>query len=229
MTLSWRRVGLALWVLALVWAAVLLGLHLRSAAAPPPRVLTPQQLANGFAGSTIAPVRLPPSGAPLSGGAAPAISLTGVGGPGTLAAYRGDVTLVTFVNPACQGSCYGTVAVIDDALRSLGPVRAHVAVLVVDVAGSRMPAAQLQAWWAASQLGRPGALLTGSVQAVKAVLKSYGIVVDRSKHGLVWTPALYVLNGRGQGQRLFILNANQELSEAAALRRAIRLSLPRAR
>ncbi|MGC8489934.1 MAG: hypothetical protein ACP5QO_17170, partial [Clostridia bacterium] len=92
-----------------------------------------------------------------------------------------------------------------------------------------MPASQMQTWWAASQLGRPGALLTGSAQVVKAVLKAYGIVVDTGKHGLVWTPALYVLNGRGQGERLFILNADQVSSEAAALRRAIRLSLPRAR
>lgn len=227
MTRSWRRIGMALWIVVLVWAAVLLGLHLRAGSVPKPQVLTPQQLANGFAASTIAPVRLPPSGMPLSGAAAPSIRLSGIGGPGRLSSYRGRVALVTFVDPACAGGCYGTLAIIRNTLRELGVERSQVAVVAIDVSASSTPTEALVSWWQQARIGSPGALLVGSKRELRPVLKAYGIVVASGPSGLSWTPALYVLNRTGAGERLFITNTNQEASQVTDLLRAIHLGLSR--
>jgi peroxiredoxin len=227
MTRSWRRIGMTLWIVALVWAAVLLGVHLRTGGAPRSQVLTAQQLANGFAASTIAPVRLSPSGMPLSGAAAPSIRLRGIGGPGRLSDYRGRVTLVTFVDPACTGGCYGTLAIIRNTLRELGTERSQVAVVAVDVSGSANPTEVLGSWWKQAGVGSPGALLVGSTHQLRPVLKAYGIVVAPGRSGLTWTPALYVLNRKGAGERLFITDTSQEGSQVTDLLRAIHLGLSR--
>jgi hypothetical protein len=229
MNRPWKRIGFGLWLAVLIWAAVLLGWHLRLMERPFPRVLSVQELANGFAASTIAPIRLPPAGAPLSGRRAPAIRLFGLGGPGNLGAYRGQVTLVTFVDPGCRGACEGTVSVIRQALSVLRGERPRIAVLAVSVTSSGIGRSRLLAWWEQTGIGRPGALLIGSRQQVHAVLKAYGIAVQAVRGGVQWTPALYVLNGRGQGERLFIVNPHAEASEEAALVRAIRLGLPAGR
>ncbi len=224
----WKRIGVGLWLAALIWAAVLLGIHMRGLASPP-RVLSVQELANGFAASTIAPVRLPPSGAPLSGVPAPAIRLTGIGGLGSLAAYRGKVTLVTFVEPGCHGGCEGTVSVIRQALAALREKRPQVAVLAVSVAGAGLSRSKLAAWWEKTGIGGPGALLVGSRRQIREVLKAYGITVGTVNGHLQWTPALYVLNGRGQGERLFITHSPAGSSQVMSLVRAVRLWLPSAR
>jgi len=226
MSFPWRRAGLVLWMVALVWAALLLGFAWRQAEAPEPEVLTPQQVANGFAASTVAPVRLPPAGIPLDGAPAPAIRLRGVGGPGTLAAYRGRVTLVAFVDAFCTGSCYGTVPVIRGALEALGARRSDVAVLAVNVA-ARASSAALRRWWERARFGAPGAVLSGTPGQIRAVLKAYGIVVASGRRGLTWTPALYVLDPKQRAERLFILAPNQEAMEVKAVGRAINAALSR--
>ncbi len=219
---GWRRVGLALWLAVLVWAAVLLGLHER-ATLPTPPVLSVQQVANGFAASTIAPPLSGGVGMPLHGRPAPWEPLVDMAGhPFSLAAWHGRVVVLTFINPACRTGCHDIGPVLRAAFRLLGPSAPAARVVAVDVnLGARTPAA-LRRWWAGQRLGSLGTAVTGSRRHLEALWGDYGVVVTGRGGELQYTPVLYVIDGQGREETLFVTARGPVAVQARVLAAAMR-------
>jgi cytochrome oxidase Cu insertion factor (SCO1/SenC/PrrC family) len=221
----WRRgLGYGLWLAVLVWAALLLGLHLRGAETPPPRILTVQQVVNGFAASTVAPPLTRGPGMPLDGRPAPWVPARNLAGhPVQLTTWRGRVVVLTFVNPLCGAGCSSLIPVIQDAWARVGrsDQLALVAVSVNPAAGA--PAARR--WWGGLQGQVQGTVVVGPKKALVRLWRLYGVTVEPGGTGLAYTPALYIMNRNGREDALFIVQPGLVAAQARTLAEALRRAL----
>jgi cytochrome oxidase Cu insertion factor (SCO1/SenC/PrrC family) len=221
---TWRRLGYGLWVVVLVWGALLIGFHIRQSEIPPPRVLTVQEVVNGFAVSTVAPPLTRGPGMPLDGRPAPWVRARNLAGRSVqLSAWRGRVVVLTFVNPLCGVDCSSLIPVIEGAWAEAGrPGQlALVAVSVNPTAG--LPAARH--WWAGLNGRVQGTVVVGPKTALTRLWRLYGVTVEGSGNGLAYTPALYIMNRNGREDVLFIVQQGLVATQARTLAEAIRRAL----
>lgn len=143
---------------------------------------------------------------------APAFHLTDQNGkPVSLAAYRGRVVIVTFLDPLCRNFCPLEAARLGTVVRSLPPAaRPAIVGVSVNVFGNaRHYLLQDVRKW---KLGSEYSWAVGTPKQLEAVWKHYGIgVLDQSKkiagvvvHNIVHTEAAYIVDGSGFERALFI-------------------------
>ena len=132
---------------------------------------------------------------------APEFRLAGSdGAPLTLARFHGKVVALAFGYSHCGDVCPVTLATLAQARRQLGAQAAGFQVVYVTVDPERDDAAQLKAWLAAFDPSFVGG--TGSVPALDAVDKLYGVSVKRmpSANGAVFghSSSVYLIDGQGR-------------------------------
>ena len=168
----------------------------------------------------------PPSliGTTLGGTAAPEFQLVDVhGGAVTLAQFRGEPVIVTFMSSQCDATCDQSIARVRAALSQLGAGGSRVAVLVVSLdqtVGSTGSAAFAQRLPASSHWH----YLTGTCAALRAVWRAYSVFGSGCAPDAVGGSAqrshalgLYLLDARGREQ-VYLDSSFSAASLAADLR-----------
>ena len=143
-------------------------------------------------------------GTPLHG-PAPNFTLTDqFGRHVSLRSYRGKVVLLAFNDPVCTTICPLTTTAMVEAKRLLGAASSRVQLLGI---GANPTATQLKwvrAYSRTHEMVHQWHFLTGSLPHLRHVWKAYGIEA-RVLHGQIdHTPALYVIDQRGQLSRLYL-------------------------
>lgn len=154
----------------------------------------------------------PASSWPAGARKAPAFHLTDENGNRvSLAAYRGRVVIVTFLDPLCRNYCPIEATRLGDVVRSL-PRAARPAILSVSVnvfGNARRYLLQDVRKW---KVGPEFRWAVGTPRQLRAVWKQYDIgVLDQSKkiagvvvHNIVHTEAAYVVDANGYERALFL-------------------------
>jgi cytochrome oxidase Cu insertion factor (SCO1/SenC/PrrC family) len=143
---------------------------------------------------------------------APAFRLTDQSGKAvSLAAYRGRVVIVTFLDPLCRNYCPLEAARLGTVVRSLPPAaRPAIVGVSVNVFGNaRHYLVQDIGKW---RLGSEYRWAVGTPKQLRAVWRDYDIgVLDQSKkiagvvvHNIVHTEAAYIVDGSGFERALFL-------------------------
>jgi len=129
----------------------------------------------------------------------------------SLAAYRGRVVIVTFLDPLCRNYCPLEAARLGTVVRSLPPAaRPAIVGVSVNVFGNarRYLLQDVHKW----RLGTEYHWAVGTPKQLQAVWKRYDIgVLDQSKkiagivvHNIVHTEAAYIVDGSGFERALFL-------------------------
>ena len=143
---------------------------------------------------------------------APAFDLTDQAGRRiSLAAYRGRVVILTFLDPLCRNYCPIEATRLGDVVRSLprGSRPAIVSVSVNVFGNARRYLLQDVRKW---NVGPEFRWAVGTPKELRAVWKHYDIgVLDQSKkiagvvvHNIVHTEAAYVVDANGDERALFL-------------------------
>ena len=158
--------------------------------------------------------------AELSPQAAPAIALTDQHGkPLALRDLRGDLVLVSFLDPVCFDNCPLMANQMATAIRLLGRDGRSVQILAVDVNPTFNAVADVKTFTDEHGLATlPNwHFVTGSTQQVGAVLAAYGQSVSVPRVGMIGHPQAVYLVGR-DGTALAVLDdsANEDLTQSYA-------------
>lgn len=187
----WRRLAWgAVAVVALALAA--LGSRQGSSAAPLVRAG-----ANVFASS-------------LPGTPAPGFTLTDQRGrPQSLAAFRGRVVVLSFIDSRCTTICPLTAQMLRTAMAEIGPQAAHVQLLAVNVNRFANSVADVRAWTDQHGMAGRWLFLTGPVPTLRGVWAAYHVAVEGTNAGNIQhTAALYVIGRHGRERWLMTSEAS---------------------
>lgn len=144
-------------------------------------------------------------GSSLGGRPAPEFTLTDERGhPVSLSSYRGRVVLLAFNDSQCTTICPLTTQAMLDAKRSLGPAARKVALLGVDANPHAVSVHDVLSYTELHGLLGQWHFLTGSVKQLRVVWRKYGIGVEIARGQIDHTPALYVIDGRGRLQKVYL-------------------------
>jgi len=144
-------------------------------------------------------------GVALGGRKAPAFQLVDqFGRPVRLAAWRGKVVMLAFVDDQCTTICPLTTQSMAMAKRLLGPAAGEVALVAVNANPLHTSVEDVRAYVAAHGLTGDLSFLTGSRAELEKVWRAYGIGVQILAGQIDHTPALYVLDRSGRERRLYL-------------------------
>jgi cytochrome oxidase Cu insertion factor (SCO1/SenC/PrrC family)/thiol-disulfide isomerase/thioredoxin len=143
-------------------------------------------------------------GTPLSG-KAPSFTLTDqFGQPVSLSTFRGKVVLLAFNDSECTTICPLTTTAMLDAKAMLGAAGSRVQLLGID---ANPKATALEDVLSYSQLHgmlQAWHFLTGSLPELQRVWKAYGVQAAIQGGEIAHTPALFVIDTRGNLARLYL-------------------------
>jgi cytochrome oxidase Cu insertion factor (SCO1/SenC/PrrC family) len=144
-------------------------------------------------------------GTPLHGEAAPDFSLVNQFGQHmSLSQFRGKVVVLAFADSHCTTVCPLTTAAMVAARNLLGSVASRVQLLGVDANPDATSVPDVRAYSRDHGMLNQWDFLTGSRAKLTAVWKSYNIAVQIQRGLIDHTPALYVIDGRGREQMLYL-------------------------
>jgi cytochrome oxidase Cu insertion factor (SCO1/SenC/PrrC family) len=144
-------------------------------------------------------------GTALRGTPAPNFTLVDqFGRPVSLASFRGKVVLLAFVDSHCTTICPLTSATMAEAVSLLGSAGRRVALLAVNANPQYHAVRDVAAYSEAHGLVNRWLFVTGSLPALRAVWRAYGVEVQISQGMIDHTPALFLIDQRGRERRVFL-------------------------
>ena len=184
-------------VLVLVIIAVTVGFSVGNRPAPQPTPII----------ATATPLSTNPDvdpGTSLGGRPAPNFKLTNQFGQRmSLAQFRGKVVVLAFTDSQCTTICPITTETLVEAVRMLGSAGSSVQLLGVDANPNATSVADVKAYSVDHGLLTSWDFLTGSPAQLAAVWKQYGIYVAVVHGAIDHTPAVYLINQRGQEEDIY--------------------------
>jgi cytochrome oxidase Cu insertion factor (SCO1/SenC/PrrC family) len=144
-------------------------------------------------------------GTPLGGTAAPDFRLTNqFGQQVSLSAFRGKVVILAFIDSECTTICPLTTVSMLEARQLLGRAGQDVQLLGIDANPDATAVSDVMAYSRAHEMVNQWDFLTGSLAQLHAVWKAYGIYVQIQSGQVDHTPALFVINQRGQEEEVYL-------------------------
>lgn len=122
----------------------------------------------------------------------------------SLAAYRGKVVVLAFVDPRCTTVCPLTTTAMLDAKRLLGAAGSRVALLGVGANPMATAIQDVRAYSEVHQMMGAWHFLTAPLPALKRVWAAYGIEAALIRGMIDHTPALYVIDPAGRERRVYM-------------------------
>jgi cytochrome oxidase Cu insertion factor (SCO1/SenC/PrrC family) len=144
-------------------------------------------------------------GTPLHGAKAPDIRLTNqFGQQVSLSAFRGKVVILAFTDSECTTVCPLTTVSMLEAKQMLGRAGQSVQLLGVDANPDATAVSDVMAYSRSHAMVNQWDFLTGSLAQLHAVWKAYSIYVQIQSGQVDHTPALFVINQRGQEEKVYL-------------------------
>ncbi len=122
----------------------------------------------------------------------------------SLSSFRGKVVILSFNDSECTTVCPLTTTAMLDAQRSLGAAGSKVQLLGVDANPNAISTDDVLRYSRLHGMLRAWHFLTGPLPALKRVWKSYGIAVEIERGQIDHTPALFLIDSRGQERRIYL-------------------------
>lgn len=143
-------------------------------------------------------------GTSLGGRPAPNFRLTNQFGQSMqLSQFRGKVVVLAFTDSQCTTICPITTESLIEAIRMLGNQGSHVQLLGVNANPTATSIADVKAYSVVHGLLNSWNFLTGTPTQLAKVWKAYGIYVAVLHGAIDHTPAIYLINQRGQEIKIF--------------------------
>jgi cytochrome oxidase Cu insertion factor (SCO1/SenC/PrrC family) len=144
-------------------------------------------------------------GTALHGIKAPDFTLTNqFGQQMSLRAFRGKVVILAFTDSECTTVCPLTTQSMLAAKQLLGAAGKRVQLLGVDANPEATAVSDVKAYSSAHQMLNQWDFLTGTDKQLAAVWKAYDIYVAIEKGQIDHTPAVYIIDGSGREQKLYL-------------------------
>ena len=143
-------------------------------------------------------------GTSLGGRPAPNFRLTNqFGQPMQLSQFRGKVVVLAFTDSQCTTICPITTESLIEAVRMLGSQGSQVQLLGVNANPTATSVADVKAYSTVHGLLNSWDFLTGSPTQLAKVWKAYGIYVAVLHGAIDHTPAIYLINQKGQEIKIY--------------------------
>ncbi len=123
----------------------------------------------------------------------------------SLHSFRGHVVLLAFNDSECTTVCPLTTTEMVDAKRLLGPAGAHVELLGIDANPTATAVKNVRAYSEAHGMMHAWHFLTGSLPQLRAVWHAYHIDVQIEAGAIDHTPALYMIDERGNLSKVYLI------------------------
>ncbi len=121
----------------------------------------------------------------------------------SLGQFRGDVVVLTFVDPECTEICPLTTQSMVDAVRRLPPAQAaRVQLLGIDANPNKTRIADVAAYTSAHDLTGRWRFLTGSKQTLEDVWHRYNVYVDAVRGNIEHDPIVFLIDGTGRERQV---------------------------
>jgi cytochrome oxidase Cu insertion factor (SCO1/SenC/PrrC family) len=144
-------------------------------------------------------------GTSLGGTAAPDFRLTNQFGQQiSLSAFRGKVVILAFTDSECTTICPLTTVSMLEAKQLLGRAGQDVQLLGVDANPDATAVSDVMAYSRSHAMVNQWDFLTGSLAQLHAAWKAYNIYVQIQSGQVDHTPALFVINQRGQEEKVYL-------------------------
>jgi cytochrome oxidase Cu insertion factor (SCO1/SenC/PrrC family) len=144
-------------------------------------------------------------GTSLGGAPAPDFRLTNqFGQQVSLSAFRGKVVILAFTDSECTTVCPLTTMSMLEAKQLLGRAGQDVQLLGVDANPDATAVSDVMAYSRSHAMVNQWDFLTGSLAQLHAVWKAYHIYVQIQAGQVDHTPALFVINQRGQEEKVYL-------------------------
>jgi cytochrome oxidase Cu insertion factor (SCO1/SenC/PrrC family) len=144
-------------------------------------------------------------GTSLGGTAAPDFRLSNqFGQQVSLSAFRGKVVVLAFTDSECTTICPLTTVSMLEAKQLLGRAGQDVQLLGVDANPDATAVSDVMAYSRSHAMVNQWDFLTGSPAQLRAVWKAYNIYVQIQSGQVDHTPALFVINQRGQEEEVYL-------------------------
>jgi len=144
-------------------------------------------------------------GTALHGAKAPDIRLTNqFGQQVSLSAFRGKVVILAFTDSECTTVCPLTTVSMLEAKQMLGRAGQNVQLLGVDANPDATAVSDVMAYSRSHAMVNQWDFLTGSLAQLRAAWKAYSIYVQIQSGQVDHTPALFVINQRGQEEKVYL-------------------------
>jgi cytochrome oxidase Cu insertion factor (SCO1/SenC/PrrC family) len=144
-------------------------------------------------------------GTSLNNAAAPDFKLTNqFGQQVSLSAFRGKVVILAFADSECTTVCPLTTVSMLEAKQMLGRAGQNVQLLGVDANPDATAVSDVMAYSRSHAMVNQWDFLTGSLAQLHAAWKAYHIYVQIQSGQVDHTPALFVINQRGQEEKVYL-------------------------
>ena len=144
-------------------------------------------------------------GTSLGGAAAPDFRLTNqFGQQVSLSAFRGKVVILAFTDSECTTVCPLTTMSMVEAKQLLGRAGQNVQLIGIDANPDATAVSDVMAYSRSHAMVNQWDFLTGSPGQLHAVWKAYHIYVQIQSGQVDHTPALFVINQRGQEEEVYL-------------------------
>jgi cytochrome oxidase Cu insertion factor (SCO1/SenC/PrrC family) len=144
-------------------------------------------------------------GSTLSGTSAPGFRLPNqFGQPISLSAFRGKVVILAFTDSECTTICPLTTASMVAAKDLLGRAGDRVQLLGIDANPKATARSDVMAYSQSHGMVNQWDFLTGSLAQLHAVWQAYHVDVQIQQGQIDHTPALYVIDTRGQERKVYL-------------------------
>jgi cytochrome oxidase Cu insertion factor (SCO1/SenC/PrrC family) len=144
-------------------------------------------------------------GTSLGGTPAPDFKLTNQFGQQiSLSAFRGKVVILAFTDSECTTVCPLTTVSMLEAKRMLGRAGQDVQLLGIDANPDATAVSDVMAYSRSHAMVNQWDFLTGSLTELHAAWKAYHIYVQVQSGDVDHTPALFVINQRGQEEEVYL-------------------------
>jgi cytochrome oxidase Cu insertion factor (SCO1/SenC/PrrC family) len=144
-------------------------------------------------------------GTSLGGAAAPDFRLTNqFGQQVSLSAFRGKVVILAFTDSECTTVCPLTTMSMVEAKQLLGRAGQNVQLLGIDANPDATAVSDVMSYSRSHAMVNQWDFLTGSLEQLHAVWKAYHIYVQIQSGQVDHTPALFIINQRGQEEEVYL-------------------------
>ena len=144
-------------------------------------------------------------GTSLGGAAAPDFRLTNqFGQQVSLSAFRGKVVILAFTDSECTTVCPLTTMSMVEAKQLLGRAGQNVQLLGIDANPDATAVSDVMSYSRSHAMVNQWDFLTGSLDQLHAVWKAYHIYVQIQSGQVDHTPALFIINQRGQEEEVYL-------------------------
>jgi cytochrome oxidase Cu insertion factor (SCO1/SenC/PrrC family) len=145
------------------------------------------------------------TGSALNGTPAPDFRLVNqFGQPMSLHQFRGKVVILAFTDSECTTICPLTTASMVEAKQLLGPAGQQVQLLGLDANPDATAVSDVLGYSRSHSMVNQWDFLTGSAAQLRATWKAYHIYVQIEAGEIDHTPALYVIDQRGDERKLYL-------------------------